>query len=113
MRAPSFSLLLHVAPLYRGKRPSQKLFRTRVCRIAYKATYLVRNKNTHNKLQHKLLNPLSQGFAFPHTLSDIRSALPPELDTLKNYLRKSIGLLVLLGFVITDFTPIAYQGHRL
>ena len=30
-----------------------------------------------------------------------------------NIVQKVYGQLVLLGFAITDFTPVAYQRHRL
>ena len=38
----------------------------------------------------------------------------PLRDTLSlSRVRASIGLLVLLGFAVADFTPAAYQRHRL
>ena len=44
-----------------------------------------------------------------------RNKLPhPFRDTLSlSRVRASIGLLVLLGFAVADFTPAAYQRHRL
>ena len=44
-----------------------------------------------------------------------RNKLPrPLQDTLcLSRVRASIGLLVLLGFAVTDFTPAAYPRHRL
>ena len=44
-----------------------------------------------------------------------RNKLPyPLPDTLSlSRVRASIGLLVLLGFAVADFTPAAYQRHRL
>ena len=35
------------------------------------------------------------------------------LEKKKNKKNKAYGQLVLLGFVIANFTPIAYQRHRL
>ena len=80
-------------------------------------TLAKRNKLSHPSRAKRLLSlygraPSSDGRRLPRRGAGgyHERLLRPGAE---NRLLASIGLLVLLGFAVADFTPAAYQRHRL
>ena len=59
------------------------------------------NKNMTNKKEKKQKSILEKSKTFIRPIHPVQAV------------KKVFGLLVLLGFDVTAFTPAAYQGHRL